>query len=165
MSAAGLSGQAWGSLVVVAFAAQACAKALPPLALPAFADISPTPRPFVGCWVLTMAQPLPDLGMTDRLTVWFDTVVVEKSQTEVALRARSLAGFTSHRVLSDTRLIWLVRPGADTVVLSTESVSGAMWALEAHGDSLVGETHLFFDVGRTDVPMGAARAHRAICDA
>jgi len=146
-------------------AAAGCAKPLAEAPLPAFAVAAPQATPFVGCWLLTMAHPLEELGLGDHLAVRLDTMIIGRSGADVGLRAVPLAGFEGRRAPSEPRLVWWMRAGTDTLELATQSLSGASWRLAASGDSLLGETRLFSDVGPTESVVGAAWAWRATCDA
>jgi hypothetical protein len=112
-----------------------------------------------------MDNPLDELGLSQRLTVRLDTMVIEPNRAEVGLRAVPLRGFRGRRAPAEPRLIWWIHHGTDTLEIGTVSLSGASWRLAPSGDSLVGETHLFFDVAGTDRLAGSARARRAACDA
>jgi hypothetical protein len=142
-----------------------CAKPLADAPLSAFAVAAPQAAPFVGCWLLAMDHPLHELGLDERLAVRLDTVVIGQSGADVGLRAIPLGGFDGRQAPSEPRLVWWVHPGTDTLELATQSLSGASWRLAASGDSLLGETRLFFDLGPTESVVGAAWGRRTACDA
>jgi hypothetical protein len=154
-----MSAHSWAGQVSVLWlgtvlAMGGCAKPLRPTPTP------PGAVPFVGCWQLEMAAPLTEFDMSERLTVRFDTTVIIRGGAEVGLRAVPLSGFRGDR------LVWWVRTGTDTLYLATQSPDGVSWVLVPSGDSLVGETRVFYHFGPTPTEkvVGYARSHRIECD-
>ena len=152
-----MSAESWAGRISVfclgtVLAFGGCAKPRPPTPAQAVR--------FVGCWQLEMARPLAELGMSERLTVRLDTTVIVRSGAGVGLRAVPLSG------LRGDRLVWWVGTGTDTLHLITQSPDGVSWRLAPSGDSLVGETSLYYHFGPTptETVVGPALSHRIECD-
>jgi hypothetical protein len=157
--------QAWRLSLSTLLATAGCAKPLPQVPPPAFAVAAPRAAPFIGCWLLEMARPLDELGLSDRLTVRLDTTVIASNGTAVGLQAVAVGGFQGRLALAESRLVWWVHAGTDTLELGMESLSGASWRLAGSGDSISGETRLFFDIGPVESVVGTVWARRAACEA
>jgi len=165
MSAHGSAQRALLLRVSLGLASTGCAKPQPQAPPPSLAEVAPRAARFLGCWMLEMPDSLDELGMSNQLTVQLDSAVIGRNGTEVALRAVALRGFQGRRAPAEPRLTWWLHERTDTLELATQSLSGASWRLAPSGDSLVGQTYLFFDLGPGESLVGPAWARRTTCNA